>query len=63
MLCPDISSFEVQGDLFTIKGLVLTVKQKPNLTPDQQEKAKKTDIYVIETSRSFNPAFYTDNGY
>ena len=33
-LCPDIPSFEVKGNLFTERGLVLEVSQKPNLTKE-----------------------------
>ena len=54
-LCPNITSFRMQGNLFSDKKLELEIKKKSGAN---QKKFASTQIYLIEISRNFKPQDY-----
>ena len=54
-LCLNITSFRMQGNLFSDKKLELEIKKKSGAN---QKKFASTQIYLIEISRNFKPQDY-----
>ena len=54
-LCPDITSFKIQGNLFPDMRLQLSIYKKGGA---DEEKLESTGIHLFEISRNFKPQDY-----
>jgi len=60
MLCPDISSFLIEGGELGSANMTCTVHAMPGIS---DAAATKGVIFSTEISRYFNPKFYQENGF